>query len=475
MSSLRVSTSLLKVITSEFFIMKKENIIKLSFILYLTLAVLVVFAARWYVDAKDWRERNKAIQELENFFSEQEMFVSTLYSGFNVEYDEVPIPSYDDENITKIEWHKKWDGTYKLFKLKPHTVESGDTFEFLAGIKRELPFKRGGSGFLFTAIRKNISSGYRYGFDEYEIYPHQVAYKKQPNFKQYNYPSIQEAIDQSYKFYADNDKSYLKSFMTEERRRFYGGGYWYGDDYYIFFSYEQFCLSNGEEAWEHWENIIKSKSLSNQLYNFRKVKEEDKRYTSVGNSTYEVEMVVEPIAYWDLCYNFFTDPKTKDRKHIIIWGESILAIIESIFLFFMIASINKRRKILEESLKDRLLRECNPSNFMRPYDEKKIAVANELFNDILKLTSEDVRELKQIRKKAATSLGVDFIDKEFIKELKEKSNPKRFLIPYNAEKVKLANQIYPRLMASDLTIDELEDIVALMKNKLLNPDYVENS
>lgn len=329
--------------------MKKENIIKLSFIFYLTLAVFVVFAAKWYVDAKDCRERNKAIQQLENFFSEQEMFVSTLYSGFKVEYDEIPIPSYVDENITKEEWHNKWDGTYKLFKLKPHTVESGDTFERLAGIKRELPFKRGGSGFLFTAIRENIFPGYRYGFDEYEIYPHQVAYKKQPNFKLYNYPSVQEAIDQSYKFCTGNDKSFLKSFLTEEERDFhYGGRYWFGDDYYIFFSYDQFCLSNGEKRWEHWENVINSKNLSNQLYDFRKVKEEDKRYCTVGNSIDEVEMVVEPIAYWDLCYNFFTDPKAKDRKHIIIWGESILAVIESIFLFLIIASINKRKKYVKK-------------------------------------------------------------------------------------------------------------------------------
>ena len=149
--------------------MKKENIIKLSFIFYLTLAVFVVFAAKWYVDAKDCRERNKAIQQLENFFSEQEMFVSTLYSGFNVEYNEIPLPSYSDLNITKEEWQKRWDGICQLYKLTPKTVDSGDTFEFLQGIKRELPFKRGGSGFLFTAIRKNISPGYRYGFDEYEI------------------------------------------------------------------------------------------------------------------------------------------------------------------------------------------------------------------------------------------------------------------------------------------------------------------
>ena len=55
---------------------------------------------------------------------------------------------------------------------------------------------------------------------------------------------------------------------------------------------------------------------------------------------------------------------------------------------------------------------------------------------------------------AVESLGIVLIDDEKMKELIEKVNPRRFMNPYNAEKVKIANDLYSRLSKEGLSYEE---------------------
>ena len=59
-----------------------------------------------------------------------------------------------------------------------------------------------------------------------------------------------------------------------------------------------------------------------------------------------------------------------------------------------------------------------------------------------------------LQARAVLEIGVILIDNEKLKDLKEKVNPQKFMKPYNAEKVKIANDLYSRLAKENLTFDE---------------------
>ena len=124
---------------------------------------------------------------------------------------------------------------------------------------------------------------------------------------------------------------------------------------------------------------------------------------------------------------------------------------------------NKRKKIKEESLYDRLLRLCNPSNFVKNYDKDKVERANDIYKKLLSISSDDKETLEEIQKQAIMDLGITFIDKELLNELKQKVNPKNYMNPYNAEKVSIANDLYSRLNNEELTYYEFVEIDKLAK------------
>ena len=63
-------------------------------------------------------------------------------------------------------------------------------------------------------------------------------------------------------------------------------------------------------------------------------------------------------------------------------------------------------------------------------------------------------------------IDVSIIEKtvEELEDLKEKVNPKRFLNPYNAEKVSLANELYAILTKDNLTYTELIEVKEKFKH-----------
>lgn len=84
---------------------------------------------------------------------------------------------------------------------------------------------------------------------------------------------------------------------------------------------------------------------------------------------------------------------------------------------------------------------------------------------MLESNPDDKDALIEIQMQASSELGINFIDKAELEDLKEKVNPKGFLNPYNAEKVSLANELYAVLVKDDLTYGELMEVKE--KSKLL--------
>jgi len=95
---------------------------------------------------------------------------------------------------------------------------------------------------------------------------------------------------------------------------------------------------------------------------------------------------------------------------------------------------------------------------MNPYDERKVEKANLIYEQLMKTSSSDLEFLKELRKQAIQELGISFIAEEYIERLKVQCNPQRFMEPYNAEKVQIANTLYNKLLKNESDVEILEAI-----------------
>ena len=154
--------------------------------------------------------------------------------------------------------------------------------------------------------------------------------------------------------------------------------------------------------------------------------------------------------------------KTYDRKHILITGSLILLLIYLCVLIPILIRNNKIKKVNRLNIKDKILLICNPKHFMKPYDAQKIEISNNICKKVMELP-EDSDELMEIRREAEEKLNVNFIDLELRKEMLVLTNPKKYMKPYIAENVSIANDLYTRLQNPTLKIDEFEDIVTQAK------------
>ena len=95
---------------------------------------------------------------------------------------------------------------------------------------------------------------------------------------------------------------------------------------------------------------------------------------------------------------------------------------------------------------------------MKNYDKEKVDKANEIYQKLMEIKPEDKTALMSLQAEAVASLGIVLIDVEKLKDLTEKVNPQRYMNPYNAEKVKIANGLYSRLTKEGLTYEEFAQI-----------------
>ena len=172
------------------------------------------------------------------------------------------------------------------------------------------------------------------------------------------------------------------------------------------------------------------------------------------NGYYRVDNKYVPIAFWNIIYDVWSDPQTKDRNRILLYGLTSLTIL---FALLMILLINKRNQLIrfeKETIKQRLLRMCHPNNFMTPFDKEKIDKANVLYSKVLEVLDDDRESLKALVDDAMRELSISFIDENALNKLKEQCNPSNFMNPYNAEKVTLATELFCILNNESLTYSE---------------------
>lgn len=130
----------------------------------------------------------------------------------------------------------------------------------------------------------------------------------------------------------------------------------------------------------------------------------------------------------------------------------------------------EHNKILNNysSLKDELLVKCNPENFLTPYNKEKVVKANEIFKELKENLEQTDDELIVLRNRAINELKIPFDTTNTYAYVIEHSNPKKFLDPYNPQKLIIANEIYSQALQNKENIDTLEQLIKRIKNELDN-------
>lgn len=128
----------------------------------------------------------------------------------------------------------------------------------------------------------------------------------------------------------------------------------------------------------------------------------------------------------------------------------------------------KAYKSLYEELKDK----CNPQKFMSPYNKEKVDMANRLYKRLLDTSESSTAALKEIRDQAMQQLGVQISTKELYQKLLKHCNPENFMNPYDFEAVQSANEYYALVEEYRNDVGELERLnVEVMRDVALRGFY----
>ena len=304
------------------------------------------------------------------------------------------------------------------------------------------------------------------GIDEFIEYPYQVGLKKQDDNFFYSFmPTIQEALNSAYEFETEDPKS-------SNRNKFAGGNkssIWnlkdmVDNEYFFLWSYDDECNRWGKESTDsmlwatYWSkyhvNSAESLPITHAFVDALFAKTD---YPGVYNGYYQVYNRMQRTAIWELKYDWRFDNKSRDLKKYRIWWAAIITLLMLVSVIPLAIIENKKKKIEEETLQERLKRLCNPQNFMKNYDTKKVEIANTLYQRLMTIGLGE-QALNEISQTAITELGITLIDETQLKRLKEKVNPQRYMKPYDAEKVSLANELFAKINKEGLTYEEYVEI-----------------
>lgn len=284
------------------------------------------------------------------------------------------------------------------------------------------------------------------------IFPYKVGFKKT---EWGNYYTVEEAVNMAYEFYTTNPKSsFSKKFRNE----------------------------SSDVLWRKIHEVCDN----NKFFTIEEVERTGwtvtKPICSIKGKSYEETQKIVPYecGWMHDGYVRVFIAATQERTYGIVEKDGMVSnnrdrlltrwdLGVSIFFLLLIIPLSikqiKANKIQSETLRARLLRLCNPSNFTKRgnYDKDKVDIANVIYKSLLEIDDNDTDMLNKLQQKAIRCLGIDIIDKEKLAQLKALANPKKFMSPYNPEKVALANELFAILNKEGLTYDEVTEVEERLK------------
>lgn len=268
----------------------------------------------------------------------------------------------------------------------------------------------------------------------FTLFPYQVALKKS---EWGNYYTVPQAVQEAFDFYTTNPKSGISDrYERGSHKRIWNKLYDSQNEYYGIYKNENHnntyvgkmipCGARPEEG-----GPIQNGWMHNGYYRV---------YVAATQGIYH-GIQKHP---WS--------PDIKDRNKLLIIWLSVILLLFWIPITVLLVRKRKESKRHDETLKERLLRVCSPANYMSNYDKEKVSIANTLYQEIM--SSDNESQLLEIANKAQKELSVSLIEKSELEEIKLRVNPARFMKPYDAQKVALANELFSMLDGPDLTYSD---------------------
>lgn len=426
--------------------MKRSHIIAMLWAIWICSIIGMVFGVYTYIDNKRARLRSEIREKIENLFEGQD--VGTDYrseSGFyDVDYSDKPIRHYKKVAIppkpaannelsaflrheqTIDEWKQSYGDLVAMYELNwgdkyPNQEDDGWSIIRIHCGNTDDDF-----------IQTNI------------IFPYKVGLKKT---EWGNFYTVEQAVNEAFEFYSTNSKSRIAD-------RFSKGS-------------SNLLWSRIYDSCNEFFGIVENQNTGSWISGIPIYQPEGKSYEEaqrtmpyengwMHNGYYRVFIAATQEKHYMIQEKDWAINENRN-KLLVWWGIGLTVLFMSIIIPLTIkeSKVNKRKS---ETLYQRLCRMCNPSNFIKDYDKEKVDRANEIYQRLMDIKPDDKEALMSLQAEAVASLGIVLIDAEKLKDLTEKVNPQRFMNPYKAEKVKLANNLYSRLTKEGLTYEEFTQI-----------------
>ena len=431
----------------------KKNIIIILWLLWIVSMIGMVFGVYSYIDHKRVGLRSEIRENIKKAFEGQSsggMFVSNKDGFFDVAYSGSPVRHYKkviipskpakDDFLTALnpsieeKWKKSYGDLSSIYELNwgdhyPNQEDDGwNIIRIYCGGPDE------------DFIRTNT------------FFPYKVGFKKT---EWGNIYTVEQAVNEAFEFYSTNPKSGMADrFSKGSNKRLWSKIYDSENEYFWI------TENKNHYSWKAGTPIYqpegKSYDEAERTMPYNNGWMHTKYYRVFIAATQEMHFMIQEK---DWVVN-------KNRNSLLIWlGIGLTTLFLSLIIPLTIKErrVNKRKS---ESLYQRLYRMCNPSNFIKDYNKEKVDKANEIYQRLMEINPDDKEALISLQAEAVTSLGIALIDGEKLKDLIEKINPLRFMNPYNAEKVKIANDLYARLTKEGLTYENFAQIEEESKSLL---------
>jgi len=434
--------------------MKQSTRILITLGVYILLIAGIVLFANYYVDRKSKRLWKEFVNNYEKVFENQPRYIKVAFSGESITYEQEKIPS---RNSYTNEYDTIFSESFKYHEQQDWEKDYGDLVILYRLASRWKPKKdydedHKYSGWLLYGIGKVRD----YGIYAYVQYPVFVGYRRQNYDFSYQYMSVEKAINQAFNYWTT--ESYDATNMTSSDFSPYSLMNKIKNEYFTFYNYDAWVTSHGEA---YADSMLYHGR--DGFFTYRTISCFRPSMTWFQNRYYRVFMTQKVRDVWNYSYDYWKDPKKKDRMRIILIGSIIVSIFVLPFLIYFIRQYRRERKLAKETLKEQLCRVSNPENFMDPFDKVRVDIANDLYSRINQTDETDIEALKALRREVSEQLGIDFTDDKKRVKLIKKCDPKNFMNPYNEEKVRIATELYDKLCSSNLDVDEMEEIEEAVK------------
>ncbi len=422
--------------------MKQKDKIRIALLIYIISMIVMVSGVMFYIDLKQHRLSNEISTKFDNLFDGGKKIVDIAYSNIRVEYSDMAIPNMQKTIKKALDAHKFYPDSYKDELTKIIRDSYSDELDDLKRMYQlkyeptmESPYRANGWS-LFVIEKK----GRDYAWCSY-MFPYAVGYKKQ----YYDYtPSVSDAVSEAFKFYTTNNESGIASCVRND-------------------FYENFADIKGEIKNEYYylKTDIGEPILSHMFKPlFFDYPDQETSYCYrngyMYNGYFKVFVGMTPPAILSIEYI----PGSKENntiKLIVLYGLAITLLL-LIYILPFLRKMVKYKKIKKESLYKKLLRVSNPSNFIDNYNKEKVDLANSIYSRLVDINQDDNESLMALLDEVEVGLGISIVDDEMVSELKKKVNPKKYIKPYDAEKVSLANDLYSRLTNDNISYKEIIQI-----------------